>query len=97
MPAAGRPAGAVEHLSHGVNHFGLDLIFSAQVVYVNKQDPNAFPVFSAWEIRSKTIFFPVNPLVAKIDFCVVACPGGKREVCKYFRGFNSVTSNCILS
>lgn len=96
MPAAGWPAGAVEHLSCGVNHLGLDLIFSARVVYMNKQDLNAFPVFSAWEIHSK-IIFSVNLLVEKIDFCVVARPGGKREVCKYFRGFNSVTSNCILS
>lgn len=56
-----------------------------------------FQYFQLGKFAVRPFFFPVNPLVAKMGFCVVACPGGKREVCKYFRGFNSVTSNCILS
>lgn len=49
MPAAGWAAGAVESLSCGETCY-LNLMFAAQMVYVNKQDPNAFPLFTAWEM-----------------------------------------------
>lgn len=54
---------------------------------LNKQDPNVFPLLTAWEVLQD--HFVCKSYYRNYFFCILAYPWVRREDCKYFEVFNS--------